>query len=117
MIELLVFGGLIVASVAVAAVLGFVFFLLKLVLWTVLLPFRILFKILMIPVWLTLGALGLAVGVIAAPLLAVAVAGVVVVGLLAALAALLLPAIPFVLLGLLLWAIFSRRPALGEVRS
>ena len=113
MIELLVFGGFIVACMAVAEVLGFVFFLFKLVLWAVLLPFRILFKILMIPVWLTLGALGLAAGVIAVPLLLIVVAGVVIVGLLAALAAVLLPAIPFVLLGLLLWAIFSRRPVVA----
>ena len=62
MVELLVFGGLAAAGLAVAAVLGFVFFLLKLVLWVVLLPFRLLLKALMIPVWLTLGAVGLALG-------------------------------------------------------
>lgn len=118
MVELLVLSGivltgLVMVGVAAAAIIGFVFALLKLVLCLVILPFKILFKILMIPVWLVLGGLGLVAGVVAAPLLAVAVGGVVVLGLLAALAALLLPAIPFVLLGLLLWAIFSRRPAVA----
>lgn len=122
MIELLVLSafllaGLVMVGVAAAAIIGFVLALLKLALCLVILPFKILFKILMIPVWFVLGALGLAAGVVAAPLLAVVVGGVVVVGVLAALAALLLPAIPFVLLGLLLWAIFSRGPAMGEVRS
>ena len=88
MVELFVFGGLVAAGLAVAAVLGFVFFLIKLAFWLVLLPFRLLLKAVMIPVWLTLGALGLAAAL-----------------------ALVLPAIPFVLLGLLLWAIFHRSPA------
>jgi hypothetical protein len=110
MIELLVLGGLVAAGLAVAAVIGFVFFLLKIVLWVVLLPFRILLKALMIPVWLTLGAFGLAAAAVAVPVVLVALAGVAIVGIVAALLAVLLPAVPFVLLGLMLWAIF-RRPA------
>ena len=42
MVELFVFGGLVAAGLAVAAVLGFVFFLIKLAFWLVLLPFRLL---------------------------------------------------------------------------
>jgi hypothetical protein len=116
MIELLVFGGLVAAGLAVAAVLGFVFFLIKLVFWVVLLPFRLLLlpfrlllKALMIPVWLTLGALGMAAGAVLLPVVLVALAAVAVIGVLATLFALLLPAVPFILLGLMIWAIFFRK--------
>ncbi len=113
MIELLVFSGLILGGLALAAVLGFVFLILKIVIWAVVLPFKLLFKLLMVPVWLTLGALGLAAGAVAVPALFVVVAAVVAVSLLGALLALLLPAIPFVLLGLMLWAMFRSRPAVA----
>jgi hypothetical protein len=109
MIELLVFGGLVAAGLAVAAVLGFVFFLLKLVFWVILLPFRLLLKALMIPVWLTLGAVGMAAGAVLLPVVLIALAAVAVIGVLATLFALLLPAVPFILLGLMLWAIFFRK--------
>jgi hypothetical protein len=113
MIELLVVGGLAAAGLAAAAIVGFVFFLLRFVLWLVLLPFRLLLKALMIPVWLTLGALALAVGTVAVPILLAGVALVAVIGVVAALLAFVLPTIPLVLLGLLLWAIFRRSPALA----
>ena len=109
MIELLIFGGLVAAGLAVAAVLGFVFFLIKLVFWVVLLPFRLLLKALMIPVWLTLGALGMAAGAVLLPVVLIALAAVAVVGVVATLLALLLPALPFILLGLMIWAIFFRK--------
>jgi hypothetical protein len=102
--------GLMIAGFAVAAVIGTVFLVLKLVLWAVLLPFRLLFKILMIPVWLTLGAVGMLAGAALHSVVLVVIAGVAVVGLVAALLALLLPAIPFVLFGLLIWAMMRRRP-------
>ena len=111
MVELLVFGGLVAAGLAVAAVIGFVCLLLKLAVWLVLLPFRLLLKAVMIPVWLTLGAVGLAFGAVGVPLLLTVVAAVAIVGILAAALAFVLPALPFVLLGLLLWAIFRRSPA------
>lgn len=113
MIELLVFGGLIAAALAVAAVIGFVFVLLKFLFWIVLLPFRLLLKLVMIPVWLTIGAVGLALGFLALPLLLAVVAIVAVLGVIAAVLAFLLPLIPFVLLGLLIWAIFRRTPAVA----
>ena len=49
-------------------------------------------------------------GVIALPLLLLVVGGVLVVGLIAAIIGVLIPAVPFVLLGLLLWGIFRQRP-------
>jgi hypothetical protein len=101
---------LVVAGLAVAAVVGFVLLLLKLVLWTVLLPFRILFKLLMLPVYLTVGAIGLAAAAVALPVLLVVFGGVLLVGLVAGLFALFLPLIPFVLLGLVVWAIVKPRP-------
>jgi hypothetical protein len=39
--------------------------------------------------------------------------GILVIGLMAALFALLIPAIPVILFGLMLWAVFRRRPALA----
>jgi len=98
-------------GLSIAAVVGFVFFLLRLVFWAVFFPFKLLLKLLWIPIGLTLGAVGLAAGAIALPILFLVAGGVVVVGLLAALVALLLPAIPVILFGLLLWAIFRPRPA------
>jgi hypothetical protein len=53
------------------------------------------------------------VGTVAVPILLAGVALVVVIGVVAALLAFVLPAIPLVLLGLLLWAIFRRSPALA----
>ena len=110
MFELMAFIGLMIAGFAVAAVIGTVFLVLKLVFWVVLFPIRLLFKLLMIPVWLTLGALGMLAGVALIPIVLVVLAGVAVVGVVAAILALLLPAIPFVLFGLLIWALMRRRP-------
>jgi len=112
MIGFLAFAGLLAAAgLAFFSLVGLVFFIIKMALWTVLLPLRILFKVLMIPVALTFGAIGLAVGAAAIPILLVVVAAVVVFGAIAALLALLVPAIPFLLLGLMIWAIVRRRPA------
>jgi hypothetical protein len=111
MVELLVFGGLATAALAVVAIVGFVFLLLKVVLWAVLLPFRLLLKLIMIPVWLTFGAVGLALGAAVLPLILIVLTAVAVIGVITTILALLLPAIPFVLLGLMLWAIFRKTPA------
>lgn len=113
MVELLVFGGLAAAALAVVAIVAFVFLILKFVLWAVLLPFRWLLKLLMIPVWLTVGAVGLALGAAALPLILIVLAVVAVIGVVTTVLALLLPAIPFVLLGLMLWAIFRKAPAVA----
>jgi hypothetical protein len=113
MVELLVFGGLAVAALAVIAAVSFVFLLLKAVLWVVLLPFRLLLKLIMIPVWLTVGAVGLALGAAALPVILLVLTAVAVIGVITTVLALLLPAIPFVLLGLMLWAIFRKTPAVA----
>ena len=113
MVELLVFGGLATAALAVVAILGFVFLLLKVVLWVVLLPFRLLLKLIMVPVWLTFGAVGLALGAAALPVILIVLTAVAVIGVVTTILALLLPAIPFVLLGLMLWAIFRKTPAVA----
>ena len=115
MIGLFALAGLLFGGFAMAAVFGVVFLVLKVALWVVFLPIRILFKVffkvLMIPVWMTLGAVGLAASAAALPILLIVGAGVVVMGLMAAIFALLLPAIPFILLGLMVWAFMRRRPA------
>ena len=98
-------------GMTVAAILGFVFFLLKIVLWAVFFPIRLLFKLLWIPIGLTFGAFGMLMGLTALPLLLVFAGGVLLFGLVAAVFAMLLPLAPFVLFGLVLWAIFRHRPA------
>jgi hypothetical protein len=96
-----------VAGMSIAAVVGFTFLLLRIVFWVVLFPVRLILKLLWIPVGLTIGAVGLALGAVAIPvvLLVAAVVAVVVI---------LLPLVPFLLLALLLWATFARRPALAS---
>jgi hypothetical protein len=110
-IELSVLALLAVVGLSIAAVIGFVLFLMKLVLWVVFFPIKLLFKLLWLPVGLAFGTLGMGLGVIALPLLFLLVGGVVIFGLIAAIIGLMIPAIPFILLGLLLWSIFSRGPA------
>ena len=112
MIGFLAFAGLLAAAgLAFFSLIGLVFFIIRMAFWTVLLPLRILFKVMMIPVGLALGAVGLAAGAAAIPILLVVVTAVVVVGAIATLLALLVPAIPFVLLGLAIWALVRKRPA------
>jgi len=112
MIGFLAFAGLLAAAgMAFFSLIGLVFFFVRMVVWTVFFPFRILLKVLMIPVALAFGAIGLAAGAAAIPILLVVVTAVVVFGAIAALLALLVPAIPFVLLGLAIWALVRKRPA------
>ena len=106
MIELFMLALLAIVGLSVAAVIGFVFFLLKIVLWVVFLPLRLLFKLMWLPLGLAFGAVGMGLSVVGLPLLFLVLGGVVVFGLIAALIGLIVPAIPFVLLGLLLWSIF-----------
>ena len=112
MIGFLAFAGLLAAAgLALFSLIGLVFFVIRMAFWTVFLPFRILLKVLMIPVALTVGAIGLAAGAAAIPILLVVVTAVVVVGAIAAVLALLVPAIPFILLGLVIWAVVRKSPA------
>ncbi len=103
-------AGLLLAGLAVACVLGLAFFVVKVVFWAIFLPFRLLFKLMWVPVGLVMGALSLAAGATLLPILLVVGLVVGVLGALAALIALLVPAIPFILLGLMIWAIVRKRP-------
>ena len=74
-------------------------FAVKVLLWLVLLPFKILFKVVFGLGWLILGA-------IAAPLLLLMVGVAVLVAVIGALLAIVLPLLPIVLLAAVAWAIF-----------
>src|SRR5688500_2456250 len=120
MVEFFVLATLAVVGLAVAAVLGFVFFLIKLVFWLVFLPVKLVFwglffplkfllKLILLPIGLTFGALG-AGGTIGLPIVVVFFGGFLLFALATAIIGLLIPIVPFVLLGLLLWTIFGRGP-------
>jgi hypothetical protein len=98
-------GTAVFGALAGAAVLMLVALLLKLVFFAITLPFRLLFGLLVFPVWILktlLRAIGL---VVFAPLLAVL--GVLVVGgiIIAGLMALVVPVLPFLLIGLIIWLV------------
>ena len=113
MLELIAFAGLLIAGFAFMAVIGVVFLVLKIALWAVFLPFRLLFKLMWVPVGLALGTVGLAAGATILPILLIVGLAVAVLAAIAAVVALLVPAIPFVLLGLVVWAIMRRSPAVA----
>ena len=108
MLGLIALAGFLMGGLVLAAILGVAMFALKIVFWAVFLPFRIitkvLFKVVMIPIWLTLGVLGMAAGAVALPVVLLIAAGV-------AVFALLLPLLPFIMFGLIVWAFMRRRPA------
>jgi len=110
MIELIALAGLFIAGFAVLSVVGVVFLVFKVLMWTVFLPFRLLFKLLWIPVGLIGGMFSLAAGAAILPILLVVGLVVAVVGAIAALLAVLVPMIPFLLLGLMIWALMRKRP-------
>ena len=111
MLGLIALAGFLMGGFVLAAILGVAMFALKVVFWAIFLPFRIVtkvlfkvvFPVLMIPIWLTLGAIGMAAGAVALPVVLLIAAGV-------AVFALLLPLLPFVMLGLIVWAFTRRGP-------
>lgn len=107
MIELIALAGLCIAGLAVFSLVGVVFFVFKIVLWAVFLPFRLLFKLLWIPIGLIGGLFSLVAGAAILPILLV-------VGLVVGLLALVVPMIPFILLGLMIWAFMRTRPAAAQ---
>jgi hypothetical protein len=111
MLELIALAGLFIGGLAVLAVVGVVFLVLKIAFFLVFLPFRLLFKLLWIPVGLVGGAFSLVAGAAILPILLTVGVAVAVIGAVAALLALLVPAIPFILLGLMIWALMRKRPA------
>ena len=78
------------------------------------LPFRLLFKLLWIPFGLIGGAFSLLAGVAILPILLMVGVAVAVIGAIAALLALVVPAIPFILLGLMVWALMRKRPVVAS---
>ena len=91
---------------------GVVFLVIKVLFWTIFLPFRLLFKLLWIPVGLAMGAVGLAPAPPSCRFSSSSAWPWLSSGAIAALLALLVPAIPFILLGFVIWAIVkSNRPA------
>lgn len=110
MVELVILALLVGVGLAVAAVVGFVLFLLKLVFWVIFLPIRLLLKLLWLPLGLAFGAVGMTLGLVALPILFIIGGAFVLFALLAALVSVLIPAIPFVLLGLLIWALVQKTP-------
>jgi hypothetical protein len=99
MLTFLVVSSLALGAAVIAGVAALPILAVGAVIWLVLLPFRLLFK-------LVFGVLGAAFGLLAAPLFVLvaglALAGVVVTGTLALLA----PLVPIALLALLVWGIY-----------
>ncbi|MFP5380308.1 MAG: hypothetical protein ACLGHP_11280, partial [Vicinamibacteria bacterium] len=110
MIEFFALATLAMVGLAVAALIGVVLFAIKAVVWLVLLPFRILFKVLTFGAGLAFGAVGLVAGLALLPVVLAVVAVIAIVAVVGAILSLLLPAIPFILLGLVVWALM-RKPA------
>lgn len=106
MLELLALGFLVAALLVVASV-GLV--ILKLIFWIVLLPFRLLFWLLLLPFLLFKAVIGFLALVLVGPLVLLAL----VASAIAAALALLVPLLPLVALGLLIWLLVkATQPAL-----
>ena len=95
----------------IALTLGAVFFFIRFVFSILLLPFRLVFSLLLFPLWIARAAVKLLSAVLILPVLLI---GGLVVGLgfaLAAIVTAVIPLLPFVLLGLIVWGLvraFSR---------
>lgn len=109
MIELMALGFLVAAA---CLGVGLALAVLKILLWTVLLPLRVILGILFLPLLLLKAVVGGLALVILGPILAVLLLA----GLLAATAAVLVPLLPLLLLGSLVWLIVraTERPALAR---
>ncbi len=98
--------GALAAGAAAVGLAGVIWLLLKLLF----LPIRLALGVVKFVASLVAAVLGLAAMLALAPILAVGVGGALVVGLVIAALAVLLPLVPFVLLGLIVWS-FWKRPA------
>ena len=101
-------GAVAMAGAVIVGLFGLVWFVLKLVF----LPIRLAFGLVKLIVGLVAGALGMVLMLALAPLLVVGVGGAIVVGLVVAALAALLPLVPFILIGLVVWS-FLKRPAVA----
>jgi len=103
---LLALGAVAMAGAAVVSLVGFLWFVLKIVL----LPVRLALGLVKMVVGAVAGLVGMLAMLALAPVLVVGVGGAIVVGLVVAAVAALLPLLPFILLGLVVWS-FLKRPA------
>lgn len=101
-------GAMAAAGAVVMGVVGLVWFVLKLVF----LPVRLVLGLVKLVLGLVGGLLGMFALLAAAPLLLLGLGGALVVGLVVAVLAVLLPLLPFLLLGVLVWS-FMKRPAVA----
>lgn len=99
--------GAVAAGAVVIGIVGVFWLLLKLIF----LPIRLALGVIKFVVGMVAAALGMVAMLALAPVLAVVVGGALVVGLIVAALAVLLPLVPFVLLGLLVWSFMKRPPA------
>ena len=102
----LALGALGVVGAAAVGVFGLVWLLLKLVF----LPVRLAFGLVKFVVGVVAALFGTIAMLAIAPVIAVGVGGMLLVGLVVAALAVLLPLVPFLLLGLVVWS-FMKRPA------
>ncbi len=103
---LLALGAVAIGGAVVFGILGIVWFVLKLVF----LPIRLALGLVKLVVGVVAGAVGMLAMLALAPVLLVGIGGALVVGLVIAALAALLPLVPFILLGLVVWS-FLKRPA------
>ena len=109
MLGFLIFGAL---ALAFAGVVAIPFMLIGAVIWLVMLPFRIFFKLLGAIFGMVFGLGGALLGLIIAPIVMVIVAVALIGAFVSALLSLVVPLMPVALLALLVWAVYrlTRRP-------
>jgi hypothetical protein len=99
-------GALAMAGAVMVGVFGLIWLVLKLVF----LPVRLVIGLVKVVLGVVGGLLGMIALVAVAPLVLLGVGGALFVGLFVAAVAILLPLVPFILLGLVVWS-FLKRPA------
>lgn len=106
MIELMLIGGILVMGALFLAVLGAILFVVKMLFWVVLLPFRLALHLVLLPIKLAVVALA---GVVVLPVLALGLGAVFVVALAGVFLAVLLPLAPFLFVATIVWLLVRRR--------
>lgn len=102
-LAVVVFG---VAGAVFMGVLGLLWLTLKLIF----LPVRLVLGAIKLVIGLVVGVLGTIAMLVLAPILAIGIGGIAIVAVAVAAVGMLLPLLPFLLLGLVVWA-FMKRPA------
>lgn len=105
MFEIVGLVGAVLTALCVAAIVIAVLFAIRALVFVVTLPFRLLFGLLLIPFWIAKTVLRVGGVVVLLPLLACAGVLAVILFALGAIAVAILPLVPIVLIGLLLWAV------------